>query len=224
MFDINAMWVFEKLAMIPAILIALTLHELSHGYVAYRLGDNTAKSMGRLSLNPLKHLDPLGTLCLLFVGFGWAKPVPVNPYALTKSPHVGMAWVAAAGPLSNLCQALLGGVLLLLYIQFAGYGWLFASGPTLDLFVGYFFLFYIQINIVMMIFNLIPVPPLDGSRIVTVLLPQRLRYKYNLIERYGTVIMLILCVVPIGGRTVIGMILGAPVTFLTSLIYSLAGL
>ena len=224
MFDFSLLWVFQKLAMIPAILISLTLHELSHGYVAYRLGDHTAKSMGRLSLNPLKHLDPIGTLCLLFVGFGWAKPVPVNPYALNKSPHAGMAWVAAAGPMSNLCQALIGGVLLLLYVQILGYGWLFTSGLTFGLFVGYFLIYYIQINIVLMVFNLIPLPPLDGSRIVTVLLPQNLRYKYNTIERYGTLIMLILCVVPIGGTTIISYILSSPVSLLSNLIYSLAGL
>ena len=98
---------------IPAILIALTLHELSHGYVAYKLGDTTAKSQGRLSLNPLKHLDPIGALFLLIVGFGWAKPVPVNPYAF-KNKEKGMALVAIAGPASNLLMALMGGIGLLL--------------------------------------------------------------------------------------------------------------
>lgn len=224
MFDFSLMWVFQKLAMIPAILIALTLHELSHGFVAYRLGDHTAKSMGRLSLNPLKHLDPVGTLCLLFVGFGWAKPVPVNPYALKKSPHVGMAWVAAAGPASNLCMALIGGVLLLVYLQVVGYGWLLVSGYTLELFLGLFFIYFIQINIVLMVFNLIPLPPLDGSRIVSVFLRPQARYRYNMIERYGTLILLALCIVPVGGTTVISWILNTPVSFLSDLIYSLAGL
>ena len=224
MFDISFMWVFQKLAMIPAILIALTFHELSHGFVAYRLGDITAKSMGRLSLNPLKHLDPVGTLCLLFVGFGWAKPVPVNPYALKKSPHAGMAWVAAAGPLSNLCMALIGGALLLVYLQVVGYGWLFSSGYSVALFMGLFFIYFIQINIVLMVFNLIPLPPLDGSRIVSVFLPARARYRYNTIERYGTIILLALCIVPVGGTTIISWILNTPVGFLTNMIYGLAGL
>lgn len=224
MFNFSMMWVFQKLATIPAILIALTFHELSHGFVAYRLGDTTAKSMGRLSLNPLKHLDPIGTLCLLFVGFGWAKPVPVNPYALKKNPHAGMAWVAAAGPVSNLCMALLGGAFLLVYLKIVGYGWLFGASYNLTLFCGLFFIYFIQINIVLMVFNLIPLPPLDGSRIVSVFLPAQARYRYNSIERYGTVILLALCVIPVGGSTVIGWILNVPVNFLTDLIYSLAGL
>ena len=224
MFDFSLTWVFQKLALIPAILIALTFHELSHGFVAYRLGDTTAKSQGRLSLNPLRHLDPIGTLCLLFVGFGWAKPVPVNPYALHKKPHSGMAWVAAAGPASNLCMALFGGIFLLIYLKIVGYGWLFESGFTLELYLGLFFMYFIQINIVLMVFNLIPVPPLDGSRIVSAFLPSGARVRYNMIERYGTLIMMLLCVVPIGGTTVIGWILSAPVNFLSDLIYSLAGL
>ena len=224
MFDFSLTWVFQKLALIPAILIALTFHELAHGFVAYRLGDTTAKSQGRLSLNPLHHLDPIGTLCLLFVGFGWAKPVPVNPYALHKKPHSGMAWVAAAGPASNLCMALLGGIFLLIYLRTIGYGWLFETGFTFELYLGLFFMYFIQINIVLMVFNLIPVPPLDGSRIVSAFLPSGARMRYNMIERYGTLIMLLLCVVPIGGTTVISRILNAPVSFLTDLIYSLAGL
>ncbi len=218
------MWLFQKLALIPAILIALTFHEVSHGLVAYGLGDATAKSMGRLSLNPLRHLDVVGTLCLLFVGFGWAKPVPVNPYALTKKPKTGMAWVAAAGPASNLCMALIGGILLMIYLKVVGYDWLWAAGYTAPLYFGLFFLYFIQINIVLMIFNLIPLPPLDGSRIVSVFLPAEARFRYNLIERYGTMILLALCVIPIGGTTVISWILNTPVEWLTNLIYSLAGL
>ena len=224
MFDFSLTWVFQKLALIPAILIALTFHELAHGFVAYRLGDTTAKSQGRLSLNPLHHLDPIGTLCLLFVGFGWAKPVPVNPYALHKKPHSGMAWVAAAGPASNLCMALIGGIFMLIYLRTIGYGWLFETGFTFELYLGLFFMYFIQINIVLMVFNLIPVPPLDGSRIVSAFLPSGARMRYNMIERYGTLIMLLLCVVPIGGTTVISRILNAPVSYLTNLIYSLAGL
>ena len=224
MFDFSLTWVFQKLAMIPAILIALTFHELSHGYVAYRLGDNTAKSQGRLSLNPIHHLDPIGTLCLLFIGFGWAKPVPVNPYALHKKPKTGMAWVAAAGPASNLCMALIGGILLMFYMKLVGYSWLYQSGFCVALFVGLFLIYFIQINIVLMIFNLIPIPPLDGSRIVSVFLPTSAQYRYNLLERYGTLIMLVLCVFPIGGTTVISWILNAPVQYLSGLIYSLAGL
>lgn len=224
MFDISMIWVFQKLALIPAILIALTLHELCHGFVAYRLGDLTAKSQGRLSFNPLKHLDPIGTLLLLFVGFGWAKPVPVNPYALKKKPDTGMAWVAAAGPASNLFLALLGGIFLMFYVNLFGYGWLYSSDFNAELYFGLFFVYFIQINIVLMIFNLIPIPPLDGSRIVTVFLKPAARMRYNQIERYGIFIMLLICVVPIGGTTLISWVLTTPVSYLSSLIYSLAGI
>ncbi len=224
MFEFSSIWLFQKLAMIPAILIALTVHELSHGFVAYRLGDITAKSQGRLSLNPLRHLDLVGTLCLLFIGFGWAKPVPVNPYALTKKPKTGMAWVAAAGPASNLCMALIGGIFLMAYLRLVGYDWLASSELNAELFFGLFFIYFIQINIVLMIFNLIPLPPLDGSRIVSVFLPPDAAFRYNMIERYGTMILLILCIIPIGGSSVIAWILNTPVDFLSRLIYSLAGL
>ena len=223
MFDFSMDWVFHKLALLPAILIALTLHEICHGFVAYRLGDQTAKSQGRLSFNPLKHLDPVGTLCLIFVGFGWAKPVPVNPYALDKKPDTGMAWVAAAGPASNLCMALLGGIFLMIYVKLAGYAWLYSVDYNVSFYIGLVLIYFIQINIVLMIFNLIPIPPLDGSRIVSVFLKPDLRYRYNMIERYGMVILLALCIIPIGGTTVIGWILTTPVSALTNLICSLAG-
>ncbi|HMM05837.1 MAG TPA: site-2 protease family protein [Clostridiales bacterium] len=223
MFDFSMGWVFQKLALIPAILVALTLHELCHGFVAYRLGDHTAKSQGRLSLNPLKHLDPVGTLCLIFVGFGWAKPVPVNPYALTKKPNTGMAWVAAAGPASNLFLAFLGGIFLLLYVHVVGYAWLSGSAYNAEYYFGLFFFYFIQINVVLMIFNLIPLPPLDGSRIVSAFLSPSLRYRYNVIEQYGIFILLLLCIFPLN-RPFISYILTTPVSFLTNLICSLAGI
>lgn len=224
LFNVDMLWLFQKLAMIPAILIALTVHELCHGAVAYGLGDYTAKSQGRLSLNPLKHLDVIGTLCLLFVGFGWAKPVPVNPYALRKNPKTGMAWVAAAGPASNLCMALLGGIFLMIFLKIAGYEWLWLTSYDLTLFLGLFFIYFIQINVVLMIFNLIPLPPLDGSRIVSVFLPAGACRAYNSIERYGTLILMLLCIVPIGCSTVVSWILSTPVDVVSNLIFSLAGL
>ena len=207
-----------------AAIIVLTLHEFAHAFVAWKCGDPTAKYCGRMSLNPVRHFDPLGMVLFALAGFGWAKPVPVNPYALHKKPKTGMAWVAAAGPASNLCMALIGGILLMFYMKLVGQGWLYQSGFGVALFVGLFLIYFIQINIVLMIFNLIPIPPLDGSRIVSVFLPTSARYRYNLLERYGTLIMLVLCVFPIGGTTVISWILNAPVQYLSGLIYSLAGL
>lgn len=224
MLDFSPFGIFLKLAMIPGILIALTLHEISHGLVAYRLGDRTAKSQGRLSLNPLRHLDPIGTLFLLFVGFGWAKPVPVNPYALTKKPKTGMAWVAAAGPLSNFCMALLGGIIMLAYIHFVGDSWLYRVDFTAETYFGFAIYLFIYINFVLMIFNLIPIPPLDGSRIVAVFLSPDLRYRYDRIEQFGMIIIFALCIIPLGGRTIISWILTTPVQALTNMVLSLAGI
>ncbi len=138
---------------IPAIVIALTVHELAHGYIAGILGDNTAKKQGRLTLNPLAHLDPFGALMLLFGPFGWAKPVPVNPMNFAH-PIEGMAIVASAGPLSNIIMAAFTGVLFRLGIV--------EPGSMLWAFLYILFM----INIGLAVFNLLPVYPLDGSRIV----------------------------------------------------------
>ena len=208
MFDFSLTWVFQKLALIPAILIALTFHELAHGFVAYRLGDTTAKSQGRLSLNPLHHLDPIGTLCLLFVGFGWAKPVPVNPYALHKKPHSGMAWVAAAGPASNLCMALIGGIFMLIYLRTIGYGWLFETGFTFELYLGLFFMYFIRINIVLMVFNMIPVPPLDGSHLFNDLFLIKILFVSRTVARYGMGVVMLLSLTGVLGKG-IGFVTGA---------------
>ena len=138
---------------IPAIVIALTVHELAHGYIAGILGDNTAKKQGRLTLNPLAHLDPFGALMLLFGPFGWAKPVPVNPMNFAR-PIEGMAVVAAAGPLSNISLAAFTGLFFRLGVVEPG-----------SMFAAFLYILF-MINIGLAVFNLIPVYPLDGSRIV----------------------------------------------------------
>lgn len=145
---------------VPAILLALTIHELSHGFTAYVLGDRTAKSAGRLTINPFAHLDVVGTLMLLFGPFGWAKPVPVNPYGF-KNPKQGMAIVAVAGPLSNILLAGMTGLLF-------RFGLIDPSSME-----GIFFYILFVINIGLAIFNLLPVYPLDGSRILMAFLNDR---------------------------------------------------
>ena len=169
----------------PPILLALTFHEYAHAYVANRLGDDTAKQSGRLTLNPLRHLDPLGTIMIFLVHFGWAKPVPVNPYLL-KNPKKDMLWISAAGPLSNMVLALASGILLRI---------LMASGetPGQTSFLGlliYVVFMSLQINLALAIFNILPIAPLDGSKILAGLLPDRFGKMFYFMERYGPFILL----------------------------------
>ena len=173
MFDIVNLLIF-----VPGILIALTVHEFAHGLVAYRLGDPTAKMAGRLTLNPIPHIDPLGFIFLFLVHIGWAKPVPVNPYYF-KSPERDMAKVAFAGPLSNILLAFIISLILRAFL-------LFPFSENLVLFYLYKLLLatYI-INLILAFFNLIPIPPLDGSKIVTLFLPYEWKLRYREIEPYG---------------------------------------
>ncbi|MBQ8350993.1 MAG: site-2 protease family protein [Clostridia bacterium] len=182
--DIN---IVSMLLNIPAALIALTVHEYCHGYVAYRLGDPTARSLGRLSLNPLKHLDPIGTLFMILFGFGYAKPVPINPRYF-KDPRKGMALTAAAGPISNLLLAFLGALLYrltLLLLPIVSTEFLL----RFILILASFFAAFHYLNLSLCVFNMIPLPPLDGSRILYIFLPPRLYFR---IMKYERVIMIIL--------------------------------
>ena len=161
---------FALLVSIPGVLLAITFHEFAHGYAAYKLGDNTAKNEGRLSLNPLDHLDPIGTLMLLFAGFGWGKPVHVNPTQYTRkiSMEKGEAIVSVAGPLMNMVLALLLALIYGALIKFASVGFLLSTvGNVIKLILSS----AISINIGLGVFNLIPLPPLDGSKIIMPFLP-----------------------------------------------------
>ena len=169
-------------ATLLAVLLAITLHELAHGYVAYCLGDNTAKAAGRLTLNPLAHLDPIGALMMFIAGFGWAKPVPVNPFFFKGNRTTGMMLVSLAGPLVNLIVA---------YIAYAVYvaGQGFYTVPFLNQFLNY----CIILNVFLAVFNLIPIPPLDGSKILAGFLPKQTAFKFlTTMERYGFVILMVL--------------------------------
>ena len=171
------------LGLIPS-LLCITLHELSHGYVAYRLGDSTARDRGRLTLNPIKHLDPMGLLMMLVFHVGWAKPVPVNMYNF-KNPKRGMAVTALAGPLSNVLIAV---VFLFLY----GVAY-FPLGRSQ---VGSYFLEMLELTAYMSlglaVFNLLPVPPLDGSKVLFSVMRDESYYKLMRYERYGSILMLLL--------------------------------
>jgi len=174
--------------MLVPILFSLTIHELSHGLVANWLGDNTAKWMGRLTMNPLKHLDPVGTIMIIFTaisgfGIGWAKPVPVNP-ANFNNPKRDMAVVALAGPLSNILLAIIAAFMMNVDMSFLMNE---IRIPVIEM-IKFSFL----INIGLAVFNLIPVPPLDGGRILCGILPKKMAYGFSQIEPYGFIILILL--------------------------------
>ena len=176
------------------VLMSLSVHELSHGLMAYWMGDRTARRSGRLSLNPLHHMDPFGALCLFLFGFGWAKPVPVNPWNFNNKKG-GMILTSLAGPLSNFILAFIAqvGVIGLSQIRFTSdtsFVFMLAN-------VCYIICIYLaQLNLGLAIFNLIPIPPLDGSKILNAVLPQRLYFKIMEYERYGFIILILLINTP----------------------------
>ncbi len=177
---------FQTLLLIaPPILLALTFHEYAHAYMAYRYGDDTARQSGRLTLNPLRHLDPLGTIMIFIVHFGWAKPVPVNPSRL-KNPKKDMLWISAAGPLANMILALASGLLIRVLLTIG-------VTPDRHTAIGLLFLMVImslQINLALAIFNILPIAPLDGSKILFALLPVRYEKLIYFLERYGPFILI----------------------------------
>lgn len=192
------------LAAIP-VLFAITLHEAAHGYAARHFGDMTAYKAGRISLNPMRHIDPLGTILLpmltLFVGgilFGWAKPVPVNFSAL-RHPKKDMLWVALAGPAANLVMALFWGAIFKLALQFPGG---YFTQPLMGMAQ-----FGVTINAILLVLNLLPLPPLDGGRVAISLLPHRQAFQLAKVEPYGMVILILLAVVPVSGQPILSWIL-----------------
>lgn len=174
------------------LIFAFTFHEFAHAYVAYKFGDNTAKKQGRLTLNPLQHLDPIGTILIFLAGFGWARPVPVNRFYF-KKPRLAGILVSVAGPLSNLILASLGFIV--------GYG-LMRFGVASSVHFDEFLMIFINLNIVLFIFNLIPLPPLDGYRIIEDLAPHHVRAKMTQYEQYGMLIFLILVITPLDRFTI----------------------
>ena len=172
--------VISILLTVPAVMLALTVHETAHGYIAYKLGDPTARNLGRLTLNPLKHLDLVGTLAMLIAGYGWAKPVPINTRYF-KNPRKGMALTALAGPVSNLILAFVGLILYVTVDRLAFY----AQISSIYIYVLEVFLYnFIYLNTVLAVFNLIPIPPFDGSRIFYVFLPEKAYFAIMKYEQY----------------------------------------
>lgn len=201
----------ELLARVAALVIALTVHEWAHAWSAYKLGDTTAYEMGRLTLDPRKHLDPMGSLMMLVAGFGWARPVPINPARLGR---MGVVWVSLAGPISNLLQAVATALLLRLAM---GLG---LASPTVTSFLGTF----LFLNIALAVFNMLPIVPLDGSKVLMGLVNMEhdRRVKF---EQYGPMALLLLI---FGGSILrvdlLGSIMGPPSRALFKLIAWLTGL
>ncbi len=188
MFNFSMESIIATVISIAAFLISISCHEFSHGYVAYKLGDPTAKNSGRLTLNPLKHFDLLSILFYMVFHFGWAKGVPVNP-AYFKDRKKGMVMSALAGPLTNILLAFISAVILQIYPERVGFGG-----------IGYYFLLYLyqflyymlSVNVMLAIFNLIPIPPLDGSKVFFSVFPDRIYYRILSYDRYMLILLLVL--------------------------------
>lgn len=185
------------------VFFSLSVHEFFHGYVAYKLGDSTAKSMGRLNLSPLSHLDPIGAICLFLFGFGWARPVPINPnnfaYGKQKS---GMVWTSLAGPISNLVLAFLSVLALRILYSFSPKtGDIGGTICSVVISLLYILMF---MNVGLAVFNLIPIPPLDGSKILNAVLPPRLYFKIMQYEQFGFIALLLIINLPIFSRILNG--------------------
>jgi Zn-dependent protease len=217
MFNINlATFVSRAITLI----IAFTIHEFAHAWTANYFGDSTPRINGRLTLNPLSHLDPIGSLMLLLVGFGWAKPVPVNPYTLRQRAPSALMWVSLAGPLSNFLMALLAAIPFQLALLTANDVMLsYSTGSTILPTPARFLFDFMTINLVLALFNLIPLPPLDGDKVADFFMPDSWKEVTTKIRPYGPVILILLFMVgPRFGVDLLGWIINKPLYFLMNIL------
>ncbi|MDI6703184.1 MAG: site-2 protease family protein [bacterium] len=197
----------QFILIIPGILMAITIHEYAHGWMANRLGDPTARYAGRLTLNPLHHLDPIGTLMLFIAHIGWAKPVPINPQYFSN-PKYDIIWVSLAGPMANIICAFACGALFRFFIN-------------LSTLLAYIFMYAVLINLVLCAFNIIPIPPLDGSKILMGILPRQQAYEFSKLEPFGPFILLF--IIMFGRMTGFNIIWSIISRFVTTFSYLFTG-
>ncbi len=206
------------IARIIVLVVAFTIHEFSHAATADYFGDDTPRANGRLTLNPLAHLDPIGSLLLLVAGFGWAKPVPINPYALNRRSSAAVAWVSFAGPLSNLLMAVFAAIpfrLGLVSLNDIGGGSASHLLPTIPELLYSF----IAINLILMLFNLIPLAPLDGEKIADYFFPPSWSRVLDQIRPYGPMILMaVIFIGPLVHLDIFGWVIGVPMTYLLRLL------
>jgi len=196
--------------LVLALAIAITVHEANHAWVATLLGDPTPRLMGRVSLNPLRHLDPMGTIMIFVAHFGWGKPVMFNPWNLKINPHIGSAMVAFAGPVANIAAA----IFFLLPLRFQG---------SVDPMAGELLRQIVSLNIALAAFNLIPIPPLDGFSVVTGVLPRPIAEIFEPLRQYGWIILLALLFIPMfDGPDILGAMLRPIMTLLSSFVRGVA--
>ena len=205
------------IARLIVLVITFTIHEFAHAWTATQLGDETPRMNGRLTLNPLAHLDPMGSLLLLVVGFGWAKPVPINPYALGRRTPAGVMWVSLAGPFSNLLMAILAAVPIRMGLISPYYG--LAATRAIFPTIPQIFDEFIIINLLLCLFNLIPLAPLDGEKILDYFLPPSLAKVFEDIRPYGPIILIAVVMLgPMFGVDILGKIIYPPLNALYNLL------
>lgn len=213
-------YLISRLYILPAVIIGLSFHEWGHAFAAYKMGDPTARNLGRLTLNPLKHIDPIGFLMMLVFGFGWAKPVPVNPHNY-RNYRIGEIVVSLAGVTMNLILAVISALILAAYYKYAGVEFIASTaGTRLNVIIYYF----IMLNLCLLVFNLIPIYPLDGFHVAEVLLAKPLGPKVFLFLRnYGQYILIGILLLGRSGFSPVGYIAGKLYSVVTSFAFWVFG-